>query len=83
MEEVVLACYHGRVESLFVATDVDAWGKVDASSSVVDIQVEPRPDNHDLLNLAAIAALQHGGTVFALKQDDIPGGAEIAAVYRS
>lgn len=82
MKEVILACYHGRVEALFVAVDTQVWGDIDAEKSTVDVHQTPGPANQDLLNLAAIQALHYGATVFALEQRSMPGKAVIAAVFR-
>lgn len=80
LDRVVTAAHEGRVAILFVAVGVQRWGSIDAG--VVTERAEPQPGDVDLLDEAALATWNTGGRVFAVDPDDVPQGAEIAAVFR-
>jgi hypothetical protein len=80
--EAVIAAHHGRVEALFVAVDVQAWGTFDPAVLGVSEHTEPEPGDEDLLDLAAVRTLLTRGAVFAVAPDEVPGGGALAAVLR-
>lgn len=82
IREVVPAAAHGRVESLFVALGVHAWGVYDEAEMSVDTQDASTTDNEDLLDLAAVYTLNNGGTVYAVPRERVPGSDDIAAIFR-
>jgi hypothetical protein len=82
LEEVVVAAHHGRVDTLFVALDERVWGTFDPEALTVEITGEQRNGDADLLNLTALQTIATGGTVFAKANGDLPGGNNIAAIYR-
>lgn len=82
LQEAVLAAHHGRVADLFVPLDVQIWGMADPQENRVQIHEEKQPGDRDLLDLAAIQTILNGGTVFAVKQEQVPNGQTLAAVLR-
>ena len=36
----------------------------------------------DLLDLAAVQTLLHGGTIYAVEPEQVPGGGPLAALFR-
>jgi hypothetical protein len=78
---VVSAAYKGCVETLFVALDQEVWGIFDPNSG----QVQRHPDasfgDVNLLDLAAAHTLKHGGTVYAVPCEQVPGHTELAAMF--
>ncbi|MDY6876506.1 MAG: hypothetical protein SWK90_09955 [Chloroflexota bacterium] len=82
LKEVVPAAYHGRVETLFVAIGVQRWGTFDPNTNVVQLHSEAKPGDEDSLDFAAIQTLLNGGTVYAVKGEEVPGGSTLAAVFR-
>lgn len=82
LERIVPAAHYARVDTLFVALGVEQWGAFDRDSSAIRLHAEAEPGDDDLLDFAAIQTLLHGGTVYALGKDQIPGGALMAAVFR-
>jgi hypothetical protein len=82
LESIVPAAYHARVDTLFVALDVEQWGAFDADSNAIRLHETVEPGADDLLDFAAVQTLLNGGTVYALDQDQIPGRAPLAAVFR-
>ncbi|RJQ52469.1 MAG: hypothetical protein C4521_10160 [Actinobacteria bacterium] len=82
VEEVVLAALEGRVETLFVPTDVEVWGSVDREQRRVELHQVRQPVDQDLLDLAATETILHSGSVYGSKAVEVPGGGVIAAIYR-
>jgi hypothetical protein len=82
LERIVPAAYHARVDTLFVALGVERWGTFDLKSNTIRLQERTEAGADDLLDFAAVETLLNGGTVYALDQDQMPGGAPLAAVFR-
>jgi hypothetical protein len=82
VKEAVLAAYHGRVETLFVAVRVQVWGNFDPDTNAVHVRHEPESGDEDILDLAAIHSLLNGGTVYAVEPDQVPDQAFLAAIFR-
>lgn len=79
-EEVIAAAAAGRVDTLFVDLDRHQWGRFDAGT--VDLHEQQQNEDEDLSNLAGVQTLLHDGTVFAVPQQEMPGGHPVAAVFR-
>lgn len=79
---VVPAAYFQRVHALFVALDRQSWGTFDPETGKVHLEDEPTAENRELLDLAAVHTLANGGRVYALPAAEVPGNAELAAIYR-
>lgn len=83
IQKVMRASLFGRVDVLFVATGVQRWGLCDRATGTILEHEEELPGDVDLLNEAAIAAIEHGGTVYAVPPDSIPTGSPwVAALLR-
>jgi hypothetical protein len=82
LKEVLLAAYYGRVETLFVAVDVQQWGTFDADTQDITMVAEAAPEHEDLLDCAAIHTLLNSGMVYAVTPDNVPADGPIAAVLR-
>jgi hypothetical protein len=82
LREIVGAAHQGRVETVFVAGDRAVWGTYDSSSDEVVIEESESTENTDLLDLAAMQTFLTGGRVYVLDPDAVPGGENIAAIYR-
>jgi len=81
-ERVIPAAFFGRVETLFVAIGERLWGRFDSTAGTIHIEDEQLAGNEDLLDAAAINALNTGGTVHVLPRDEMPVDGVIAAVLR-
>jgi hypothetical protein len=82
IEHILSAAYQARVEALFVALGVQVWGTWDPQAHRVVIHQKPGPAVEDLLDLAAIQTMLHGGTVFAVQPEEVPDREPCAAVFR-
>lgn len=80
-DETVRAACHGRLETLLVALDREAWGRWNADSDEVVVHAQPLNGDEDLLNLAAINASAHGAKVFVVPAREMPGANTIAGIY--
>lgn len=82
IKAIVRAAANGRVDSLFVTTGKQVWGFYNPRSEEVHVHEKEEAGDDDLLDVAAIQTVLNGGTVFAVKEDEIPGGSSIAANFR-
>jgi len=82
VEEAVSAAHLGRVGILFVATGVQVWGNFDPETLSAHIHETPEPGDVDLLNLAAVQSILHGGKVYAVSPEEVPDRGSLAAVFR-
>ena len=79
---IVPAAHYGRVDTLFVAVGLQSWGAFDPQTNTIDIHREEEPGDEDLLDLAAVQTLLHGGKVYAMEPAEVPDGVPLAAVFR-
>jgi hypothetical protein len=78
---IVPAACQRRVETLFVEADRLLWGRFDPSAQTAAVHHDgPRPGDEDLLNLAVIETLWHGGEVWPVAAEMLPGGEPAAAI---
>ena len=82
IEKIIPAARDGRVELFFVAVGVQRWGTFDPVTFSIHLHEEPEPGDEDLLDFAALHTLLNGGTVFAVKPEEVPDEAPSAAVFR-
>lgn len=82
LEGIVLGAVQGRVDTLFVALEEQRWGRYDEATHQVALHDKQENGDEELLDFAAVQTLANGGTVYALDQDEVPGKAVAAAVFR-
>jgi hypothetical protein len=66
LRRIVPAAIAGRVESLLVPMGSEQWGTVDPATGAAQLRRLARPGAVDLLDLAAVETLRHGGTAYPL-----------------
>lgn len=81
LKEVIPSASQGRVDSLFIAAEAEQWGFVADMNNEVTLHDKLKPESYDLLNFAAVQTLRHGGSVYVLPRDKVPGES-MAALYR-
>ncbi|HXX20112.1 MAG TPA: hypothetical protein VEJ46_11980 [Candidatus Acidoferrum sp.] len=81
LRETVAAAHRGLVRFLFVPATGERWGSL-VPPETVHVHSVQEPGDSDLLNLAAILTLRHGGQVYALPPGNLSEGADMAAVFR-
>jgi hypothetical protein len=72
----------GRVQTLFLPVGAQLWGTFDAPSGRLDLHVERKPGDEELLERAAIETLDHGGEVHELAHLAALDGAPLAGLLR-
>jgi hypothetical protein len=80
--EIVPAAYYGRVQTLLLDCAPAKWGSFEPETGLVTLCQEPSHGDEDLVNLAAVHALQNGGDIYALRAESVPGKGSIAAILR-
>lgn len=80
--KILPAARHGRVETLLLACDADLWGRLDDREGTVQVHTSAEAGDEELLDAAARLSLRNGGTVYGLDRGEIPGGGQLAAVFR-
>jgi hypothetical protein len=66
LRRIVAAALGGRVESLLVPMGTERWGSVDPATGAAQLHRRARPGAVDLLDLAAVETLRHGGSAYPL-----------------
>jgi Bacterial archaeo-eukaryotic release factor family 7 len=82
LRDVLPAAHAGRVESLFVALGLQRWGSFSPVDRSVEIHEVAETGDVDLLDLAAVHTFVNRGVAYPLRPDEMPDGAEAAAVFR-
>ncbi len=82
IKTISLAAHQGRVDILFAAVGIQQWGMFDSAMPSVDLHQERMPGDEDLFDFASVYTLLNGGTVYAVKPEEVPGGHLIAAIFR-
>jgi hypothetical protein len=80
--DVIPAAYHGRVRFLFIADNIQYWGRYEKDNDNVTVHSPARPDDDDLMDLAVNMTLKHAGSVYVLKPEEVPGNVPVSAVLR-
>jgi hypothetical protein len=70
------------VDVLFVPVGVQQWGSFDDGTRRAEVHDAQQPGDEDLLNLVAVRSLVAGGTVYAVRPNEMPDGQGIAALLR-
>jgi hypothetical protein len=81
LRDVLAAAERGIVRFLFVPTTGERWGSL-VPPATVHLHSKEEPGDVDLLNLAAILTIRHGGHVYVVPAAKLPEGADLAAVFR-
>jgi hypothetical protein len=84
VEDAVPAAYFGRVDTLIVAVDAQAWGEFNQETGTVVRHTEEQKGEGDiaLLDAAATQTLINGGSVYGLPQAEMPVDSPVVALFR-
>lgn len=83
LKTIVSGAVHGRIQTLFVSQTADEyWGKYLETRQDVEIHANKLPDDEDLLDKAAINTILRKGTLYVVKQHEMPVPGPIAAILR-
>ncbi|MGA1875362.1 MAG: hypothetical protein ACMUIA_07130 [bacterium] len=82
LDEIVKSSFHDRIDTLFITSGIQKWGRYDPVSDEVIIHREMEVGDEDLLDLASVQALLHGGIIYMPEAENMPDGYPVAAVFR-
>ncbi len=82
LREIVPAAVHGRVGTLFAASDRQQWGFFHRQTGNIECHEQMEADSEDLLELAAVQTFLNGGSVFILPLERMPDKGDLNAVFR-
>ena len=76
------AATYGAVDTVLVDIDVKVPGELDEESGAVTFADDDDAISYGVVDEIARRVLLHGGRVFAVRADDVPGGGPLAAILR-
>ena len=79
---VIQAARRGRVETMFVASDAQLWGRFDDGTDEPELHDTRIPGDEDLFDTAAVDAWKAGAAIHVVSEAMVPGGTGVAAVFR-
>jgi hypothetical protein len=83
LEDMLLAAHQGLVETFFLDREAEWYGVFDEITGSVTLS-NPQPScEEELLNLAAIYTLRHGGKVWMCPPRETPRSIPVAAILRA
>ncbi len=82
LAEIVPAAHAGRIDTLFVPEQSQQYGTYRPGNAEVQTHDQNAKGNEDLYDLAAVHTLVNSGTVFAVNPVAMPGGRDVAAIFR-
>ena len=82
LKEIIPAAVFSRIDTVFVPVGEHRWGHYDAEANTVEIHDEHMAGDDDLYDLAAVHAYLNGGTVHALRKENMPSEGTLAATFR-
>lgn len=80
--KVIPAAYYAQVSHLFVAKGEHLWGTFDEMENKLRFHDSAAEGGEDLIDNAVVKTLSNGGEVFLLDKEQMPEGAQIAAILR-
>lgn len=82
LAEILPAAHAGRIDTLFVPRQEHRYGKYRSGDAEVNVHDRPANGDEELYDLATAHTLVNSGTVFAVKAIAMPGGRDVAAIFR-
>jgi hypothetical protein len=82
LEEVLPAAEAGRIDVLFVPTGTDVLSATHGSPGVAYADGGQELGGRDLLEEAVVRTMLNGGTVYAVREGEMPDRAPVAALFR-
>jgi hypothetical protein len=86
-EQVLCAAYEGRIDTLFFDSAATLSGSFYPDTRTLKElhhapTGEPADPSHDLIEMAVVQTLQHGGHVHSVSKEDMPAESDMAAALR-
>jgi len=83
LRQIVMAACDGQVQTLLIPEEARKWGVYDAATHTVIIHEKPQNGDEDLMDLAALHTLMHGGETHVLPANAQTVGHKAAAILRA
>ncbi len=81
-DKIEEATQQGRVDTLFLAAGPGCWERPADSGPVVQLGVDEAFAHCELLDRASMDTLSTGGRLLAVPAEQVPGGGDVAAIFR-
>lgn len=82
ISDAARAATFGAIQTLLVDIDSVAYGQIDDETGAVTVLDENAPDAYGLVDEITARAFVSGARVLGVRREDIPQGAELAAILR-
>jgi hypothetical protein len=82
LPDIVRAAYRGQINSLLLSDCEPIWGNYDLDADRLETGPAFETAGDDLLGVAAIQTLQHGGSVHMMSEEERPVDADAVALLR-
>ena len=82
LTEIVPASFFSRIDTAFVPIEKHLWGNYDSESNTVEVHGDHEVGDEDLLDFVAVFTYLNGGTVHALRPENMPTDKPLAATFR-
>lgn len=84
LADVLDGAFNGRIDQLFLAEDAEMWGTYDPADRVLNLDEgeDASPASVELYDLAARQTILTSGMVNIMEPGKVPGGGDVAALFR-
>lgn len=82
LSEVARAATMGMVDTVFVDIDDNVMGRMDSESGAVEFSDDNDPEAYGLVDEIVRRVWRTGGSVMAVRRDEVPDGETVAAILR-
>lgn len=82
LEPTVVAAFEGRIDALVIPRESEVWGEFNEETEEVSREAASPARKRELLDLAAMQTILHGGELFVLSKETMPPDSEVAALLR-
>jgi len=82
LEDILPASVESRIDTLFVRSDRHRWGRYNEEDGTIIEHKERESGDVDLVDMAAVQTLVHGGSVYTRDASRVSEDAPAAAIFR-
>ena len=79
---ILPAAATGQVQTLFFDPEGQLFGTYDCERQLVDVNAPAATAEKDLVELAALETIRHGGKIYPVAKDRLPPGSPLTAMFR-
>ncbi|SHI51584.1 hypothetical protein SAMN02745751_00453 [Dethiosulfatibacter aminovorans DSM 17477] len=82
LEDIIAASYEGRINKLFLTSNIEKWGYYDENLNYLYELFEPTIEAENVINIAAINTLKNGGDVLVYSPEEMNNEDRHFATFR-